>query len=466
MVADQKINNGKITSYNPSNMNVLGEVSISSAKEIAEAVKKAKQAQKSWRDIGVAGRVKHLRNLYNYIEKNAEKFALIETQEMGRPIDGSVSTVTWGLERIKWNLDNAEEVLAPETTFEDSKQIHQMHYEPYGVFGVITPWNFPLSNFIMGALQPLLAGNTVVYKSSEEVPMCCETLFKAIQESGIPEGVFNVIYGAGDVGEALARSDVDFIHFTGSSAVGKKLYKIAAEKFIPATLELGGSDAGIVFEDAVLSDEILESIFWAKFVNCGQICCGLKRLLVHESRVDEVTEKLKKVITAKKLGNTEEGGVVFGPLAAKRQQDLLVEQIEDAKSKGVQIIMGGNIPDGYDDGAYYEPTLLTDVTSEMRIFDEEVFGPVLPIYTFKTEDEAITEANRTIYGLSSYIFTEDFELAQRVSKKLDAGEVNHNDVDNHPANPFGGYKASGMGRTGGKVGLHHACQVKMVSLCK
>ena len=385
---------------------------------------------------------------------------------MGRPIDGSVGTIEWGLERIQWNLDNAEEILAPETTYEDERQLHQMHYEPYGVFGVITPWNFPLSNFIMGALQPLLAGNTVVYKSSEEVPMCGQALEAAMRASGIPEGVFNQVYGAGDVGEMLARSDVNFIHFTGSSHVGAKLYKIAAEKFIPVTLELGGSDAGIIFEDAVLSENILESIFWAKFVNCGQICCGLKRLLVHESRVDEVTEKLKKLIASKRLGPTEEEGVVFGPLVAKRQQDLLVEQVEDAKSKGAAVIMGGNIPEGYSDGAYYEPTLMAGITPDMRIYEEEVFGPVLPIYSFKTEEDAIAEANRTIYGLSSYIFTQDTDLAARVAEQLDAGEVNHNDVDNCAENPFGGYKASGIGRTGGKVGLHHACQVKMVSLCK
>jgi succinate-semialdehyde dehydrogenase/glutarate-semialdehyde dehydrogenase len=466
MVADQKIKNDKIISYNPSNLNVLGEVAVSTSQDIAQAVNKARQAQKDWQALGVSGRIKHLRKLYDHFVENSQKFALLETQEMGRPIDGSIGSIAWGLERIKWNLDNAEEILAPETTYEDKRQLHQVHYEPYGVFGVITPWNFPLSNFIMGALQPLLAGNTVVYKSSEEVPMCGQALSEAFRESGIPEGVFNQVYGAGDVGEMIARSDIDFIHFTGSSAVGKKLYKIAAEKFIPVTLELGGSDAGIIFEDAVLSDSILESIFWAKFVNCGQICCGLKRLLVHESRVKEVTETLKNLIASKKLGDTEKAGVVFGPLAAKRQQALLVEQIEDAKSKGANIVMGGKIPEAHSEGAYYEPTLITGVTPDMRIYEEEVFGPVLPIYSFKTEEEAIAEANRTIYGLSSYIFTEDTVLAKRVATQLDAGEVNHNDVDSCPANPFGGYKSSGMGRTGGKVGLYHACQVKMISLCK
>ncbi|MEM8833414.1 MAG: aldehyde dehydrogenase family protein [Pseudomonadota bacterium] len=466
MVADKRMSNETIVSYNPENLNILGEVEVSSIQNVHDAVQKAREAQQDWKALGVAGRVKLLRKLYDYLESNKDKFSLLETQEMGRPIDSSISSVDWGLERIKWNLDNAEEILAPETIFEDSDHLHQMFYEPYGVFGVITPWNFPLSNFVMGALQPLIAGNTVVYKSSEEVPLNGQALGEAFAESGIPEGVFSQVYGAGDVGEALARSDIDFIHFTGSSAVGKKLYAIAAEKFIPVTLELGGSDAGIVFEDAVLSPEILESIFWAKFVNCGQICCGLKRLLVHESRVEEVTEKLKELIASKKLGSTEEEGVVFGPLAAKRQQDLLVEQVEDAKAKGAEILMGGKVPEEFSSGAYYEPTLMTGVTPEMRIYEEEVFGPVLPIYFFKTEEEAIEETNRTIYGLSSYVFTEDRELLQRVASQIDAGEVNHNDVGNYAGNPFGGYKSSGIGRTLGKAGFHHCCQIKMVSSCK
>ena len=267
-------NKQKLTSYNPANLNVLGEVNVSNKQDVLQAIEKAHAAKKQWKEIGVAKRAEHLKSLHAYLSENLEKFAMLETQEMGRPIDGSLGVVEWALSRMEWNLDNAPSILAPEINHEDDENIHEVHYEPYGVAGVITPWNFPMSNFVMGAVQPLLAGNTVVYKSSEEVPMCGQALEEAFKQSDVPEGVFNVVYGAGETGEALSHGDIDMIHFTGSSAVGKKLYKIAAEKFIPATLELGGSDAGIVFEDAILSDEILESIFWAKFVNCGQICCG------------------------------------------------------------------------------------------------------------------------------------------------------------------------------------------------
>ena len=158
--------------------------------------------------------------------------------------------------------------------------------------------------------------------------------------------------------------------------------------------------------------------------------------------------------------------MIFGPLAAKRQQELLIAQVEDAKSKGAQVLMGGKVPEAFSDGAYYEPTLMAGITPEMRMYEEEVFGPVLPIYSFKTEEEAIQETNRTMYGLSFYIFTEDRDRVQRVASQIDAGQINHNDVVGFAGNPFGGYKSSGIGRTGGKVGLHHCCQVKTVSMRK
>lgn len=460
-------NAATIVSYNPANTNVLGEVPVSGREDVRRAVARARAAQPAWNALGVAGRVKILRKLCDYFQATKEKTAAVDMAETGKPIDGSLSTVDWALNQFRWQLDQAEHNLAPETTFENAEELHQIYFEPYGVAAVIAPWNFPLSNFVMGAVQPLIAGNTVVYKVSEEVVLYGREIDEAIRASGLPEGVFNQVYGAGDVGEELARSEIDFLHFTGSSATGEKLYRIAGEKFIPVTLELGGSDAGIVFEDADLSGEIVESIFWAKFVNCGQICCGLKRLFVHESRYDELVEKLRACIEGKKLGDPREAGVVFGPLAAKRQQELLIAQMDDARAKGAQFIMGGGVPPAHADGAYYQPTLLTGVTEAMRIFREEVFGPVLPIYTFKDEQDVIARANDTAYGLSAYVFTGDRARYLRVAQQLQAGSISHNGVDySHPANPFGGYKRSGMGKTGGRDGLRHCCRIKVISTRK
>ena len=455
----------KIESRNPANFELLGDVATSSARDIKQAVAAARAAQPHWQALGVAGRVKELEKLYTYFSQKHKDIAHLETKEMGHPIQGTMSSFDWALKQFKWNLDNAEANLAPETTFENDKELHQVHYEPYGVAGVITPWNFPMSNFVMGALQILIAGNTVVYKVSEEVPLFGKALDEAWACAGLPTGVFNQVYGAGEVGELLARSDINVLHFTGSSATGKKLYAIAAEKFIPVILELGGSDAGIVFEDADI-DKMIEPIFWAKFVNAGQICCGLKRLFVHETRYDELVSKLAKFISAKKLGNPEDKSTAIGPLVSEKQQKLLVSQVEDAKQKGAKVVIGGQVPAGLN-GAYYEPTLLTGIKTGMRAYYEELFGPVLPITAFQKEEEVIKLANDTPYGLSAYVYTNDRKRFGRVAAKLEAGSISHNGVDySHPANPFGGYKGSGLGKTGGKIGLRQACRIKVVSTAK
>jgi succinate-semialdehyde dehydrogenase / glutarate-semialdehyde dehydrogenase len=455
------VTSSKIDSTNPATFEILGHVEVSSPSDLKNAIAAARAAQPAWQALGVAGRVKELQKLYDVLDKNREEFAQLETNEMGKPISGSRGSIDWALKQFRWNLKNAEKSLAPETTYEDEKQIHQVHFEPYGVAGVITPWNFPLSNFVMGALQPLLAGNTIVYKLSEEVPLFGQAIDKAWKESQMPKGVFNQVYGAGDVGEQIARGEIDFLHFTGSSAVGRKLYKIAGEQFIPVTLELGGSDAGIVFEDADV-DRMIEPIFWAKFINAGQICCGLKRLYVHKSRYQDLVTKLSKFISEQKFGDPSDEKTVIGPLVSERQRKLLAAQVDDAKAKGAEVLIGGK--SGAGKGAYYEPTLLGKVTEDMRAYSEELFGPVLPIAAFESEEEAVKLANNTEYGLSAYVYTKDADRFKRVASKLEAGSISHNGVDySVPANPFGGYKGSGIGKTCGKIGLQHACRVKVVA---
>lgn len=455
-----------IISTNPGeNYAVLGEVSFSTPAEIAAAVDSARAAFPGWRDMGVAKRVSALRSFPGLVDKYREQIAAIETAEMGKPITEATIGIDWALNHINWYLDHAEASLAPEITFEDDTQIHEAHYEPWGVAAVIVPWNFPFSNFVLGAFQSLLAGNTVVFKTSEECPLFGQVLDKIFAESGLPKGVFNQVYGDGSVGEMLVNSNIDMIGFTGSTATGQKLYKIAAEKFIPVHLELGGSDAGLVLEDADI-DASLEAIYWGKFINCGQICCGLKRLIVHESRFDETVQKLSAFLHSRKVGNPKESDTSFGPLAAKRQLDLLKSQVQDAVQKGAKIVTGGKEPQGLQ-GAYYEPTLLTGITRDMRVWSEEVFGPVLPVVPFKTEAEAIKLANDTPYGLSGYIFTADPARAKRLALQMETGGVSHNGADKSaPNNPFGGYKFSGMKKTAGKQGFRDCSRLKAVCLHK
>ncbi|MDR3448635.1 MAG: aldehyde dehydrogenase family protein [Alphaproteobacteria bacterium] len=448
-----------LRSVNPATGQTIGEVAVSTPEQITAAVAAAHRAQPAWRALGVAGRVAVLRALHDDMQAHREELAHLVTREMGRPISGSLKSIDGPLAAMRWNLDRAAEILAPETTFEDARERHQIFYEPFGVFGVIAPWNYPLSNFVMTALQPLLAGNTVVYKLSEEVPLFGQALDAAFARAGVPAGVFMQVYGAGDVGEKLARADIDHLHLTGSTAVGKKLYQIAAEKFIPVTLELGGSDAGIVFEDAAI-DRLIEPIFWAKFVNSGQRCCSLKRLFVHQSRFDEMAQKLSAFIAKQKMGDPEQSDTALGPLASQKQKDLIAAQLADAESKGAKIICGV----GSGEGAFFPPTLVSGLTSDMRAGCEELFGPVLPLIPFANEDEAIRLANDTPWGLSAFVYTQDAARYARVASRLQAGSISHNGVDYfRPFNPFGGMKQSGIGRSGGKAGLQACCQIKVVA---
>jgi len=455
----------KIKSINPSTGNVIGEVPASSEQDVKEKVKLARSAQKSWQEIGLTGRVKKLKQVVQLFVERKDDFAKLISEEMGMPITQAVEDVSMGIDYFEWYLDNAEKYLTSEVTYEDEREIHRVFYEPVGVVASIVPWNFPFSNFVWQVGQNLVVGNTVVFKHSEETVLVGKEIEKVFDDSQVPKGVFNELYGGGDVGNLLVNQDIDMICFTGSSEVGKELYKLAGEKFIRVLMELGGSAPGIVFEDADV-DKIVETIYFNKFLNCGQVCDGLKRLIVHESRFDEVVEKLKRVVVSKKVGLADKKETDIGPLVSERQVEVLKLQVKDAVSKGARVIIGGKESEN-SKGFFYEPTLLTKVTKDMRVWNEEVFGPVLPIVSFKTYDEAIILANDTNYGLGGYVFTEDKQLAKKAASEIKTGMVGHNNVSYlKPCNPFGGYKNSGFGREHGKFGFHELCQVKVVSFEK
>jgi succinate-semialdehyde dehydrogenase/glutarate-semialdehyde dehydrogenase len=456
----------KLVSTNPAkNYEVIGEVEVSSKKEIREKVARANAARGEWYALGIEGRVRILRKVWRAFSKRKEELALLATREMGMPISQSKSDIDDGLGYFKWYLDHAKDYLSPELTHQDDKTIHTVYYEPLGVAAVITPWNFPFSNVIWGCGQNFVAGNTIVFKHSGEVPLFGKLVEEIISGSGLPEGVFNEVYGNGEVGDYLVHQDINLICFTGSTKVGKYLYQLAAEKFIKATLELGGSAPGIVFKDADL-DEILETLYFNRFINCGQCCDALKRLIIHESRFDEVVKRLREHLESKKVGDTEDKSTEIGPLVSRRQLRLLQSQVKDAVEKGAKVVTGGRSPADFK-GAYYLPTILTNIKRDMRVWREEVFGPVLPVVNFKTETEAVELANDTRYGLGAYLFTKDKERAKRVAGKIETGMVSVNNASYLlPCNPFGGYKDSGFGREHGKYGFHHVCQIKVVSMEK
>lgn len=450
-----------IKSYNPSNNKLIGEVDLTPLSEIVKIVNNSKLAFKTWGYLELDERITYIKNLYDKIKLNKEEFAKLLTCEMGMPISESLFDIDSGLEHIKWYIDNANSIIGEKITYEDEQEIDKVIFEPKGVVSVIIAWNFPFSSFVWQAITNLIVGNTVIIKHSEYVPMCSKYIYDLVS-SILPPNVYNVVYGDGKVGEYLANQNIDMICFTGSTKTGQKLYKIAGEKFIPIVLECGGSAPGIVFEDADL-DSVIESLYINKFANTGQICDGQKRLIVHENKFDEVCEKFKQCIENKKIGNPLDNDVELGPLVSPQQLEKLESQVQDAIQKGANVFCGGKRLE-LDNGNYYLPTILTNISKNMKVYNEEVFGPVIPIIKFKTLDEAINIANDTEYGLGGYVYTSDKSKFNTVVKKLQTGMIALNNLYYlRPCNPFGGYKKSGMGKNNSEFGLRQLCNIKVVT---
>lgn len=453
----------KLVSTNPADNYVkVGEVEISTDDEIRAKVASAQMAKAAWKALGVAGHIKLIEPIRDEFKARINEIAELITLETGKPITEAISEVTRYTDgELSWFLENGQQALADDPTLQDDEVSHRIIYEPYGVAVAIAPWNFPFGMAVWGIFPNLIAGNTVVFKISEECPMVGKLIEEIILSHNLPNGVFAEVYGGGDVGKKLSESDIDLIWFTGSTRTGKALYNTAADKFIKAVLEMGGSNPCVVFEDA----DVVQSapvIFSGRFQHSGQVCSALKRLIVHESIVEDLTSELKALLNSKRIGNPTKADTAFGSLVAKRQQDLLQEQLQDALDKGARIVAQAKIPDGQK-GAFFPPTLLRGITKDMRVWKEEVFGPVFPIVTFKTEEEAVNLANDTNYGLGARVVTEDRQRAERVASLIDAGTISLNlDARFAPSDPFGGYKNSGMGRERGIAGLRELCQIKVV----
>lgn len=454
----------KLVSTNPAkNYEVVGMVDVSTLIEVEQKVLAAQRAKTDWKELGPVQRVKYLERLYQKLMERREEIINLVVKENGKSLKDARSEFDRYSKNYEWFLQNVESSLNDEVTFEDEVSLHKIVYEPWGVVAVILPWNHPYGMFVWGVIPNLLAGNTVVLKNSEECPLTGKLLEQIVGEAGLPEGVFAEVYGDGEVGQLLLEQDVNLVWFTGSSKTGKEIYKKAAEKFVKVVLEMGGSNPGIIFEDVEVG-RFVDKIYNKRFLLCGQTCDALKRLIVHESLFDEVVSEVREKLEATVVGDPEDEKTDLGSLVAKRQVELLESQVADAVSKGAQVITGGRRPEGLS-GAYYLPTILTGVTREMRVWREEVFGPVLVIVPFKTEEEAIQLANDTVYGLGSLVFTKDKVRAQRVASKIESGTVEINSATHWlTCNPFGGYKQSGMGREHGKEGFRELCQIKVISM--
>lgn len=454
----------KIISINPSNNERLGDTEEDTKEEVTTKVNLAKSVQKEWSNLNIEKRIDALKEICNKFEENSDKIANLISLEMGKPITQSENEIKSTLKTMKWDLENAANCIAPEITFESDNEIQKVFYEPKGVVVAISPFNYPFSLCCAIAFQNLIVGNIVISKPDQNLPLLYKFLEEILNNSKLPKGVWQFVFGGKEIGSYLVEQDIDMICFTGNTKTGEYLYKVAANKMIPILMELGGSAPGIVCEDANI-DDVIDGIFKKKFSNSGQLCHALKRLIVHENIFDEVVQKLKTIAESQNIGNPLERNTTIGPLVNEKQINTLLEQFNDAVSKGAKVICGGKQPE--QKGNYFEPTILTNIKKDMKVWKEEVFGPILPVITFKTIEEAIELANDTIYGLGGYVFTTNRENFEKISKELKTGMVALNNLAySAPYNPFGGVKKSGLGRTRGKWGLRGLCNIKVITFEK
>jgi aldehyde dehydrogenase (NAD+) len=336
--------------------------------------------------------------------------------------------------------------------------------EPIGVVGAVTAWNVP---FFLAAnkLGPaLLAGCTIVLKPASETPLSVFAMAEMFAEAGLPEGVLSIVPGGPETGRALTSNpELDKYTFTGSSAVGKEIAKIAAENLKACTLELGGKSAAIILEDADL-DSTLPMLVFSGLMNTGQACVGQTRILAPRSRYDEVVEKLSAAVAAMPVGRSDDAGAMIGPLISEKQRERVEGYIKKGVDEGARLVTGGGRPEGLDDGWFVQPTVFADVDNSMVIAQEEIFGPVLAVIPYETEEDAIRIANDSVYGLAGSVYTQDNAKAMKIASKIRTGTYAVNMYAFDPGAPFGGYKNSGIGRENGWEGIESYCEQKSILL--
>lgn len=449
---------------NPATEKPYAVISAGSAEDIDLAVAAARKAFPSWSETPAEERIGYIRRVADIYKARMEEMAKTISLEMGAPITlARESQAAAGLSHTKAFIrafDNFEfeEIFSPK--FPNQTIVH----EPIGVCGLITPWNWPMNQIALKVIPAIAVGCTVVLKPSEIAPMSAMLFAEFLHEAGLPKGVFNLVNGEGAiVGEALSHHpDVDMMSFTGSTRAGTAVARAAAATVKRVSLELGGKSPNIVFADSDLEAAIARGVAHC-FENTGQSCNAPTRMLVERSVYDRAVELAKQAAAQTKVDDPAKEGDHIGPLSSSMQFDKVQRMIQAGIDEGARLIAGGTgRPDGITEGDFVKPTIFADVNNNMTIAREEIFGPVLAMIPFDTEEEAIAIANDTPYGLAAYLQTQDPERAKRVSRKLRAGMVQINGTSRAPGSPFGGYKQSGNGREGGKWGLEDFLEVKLI----
>ncbi len=466
MATDLQIAARKVVSINPATGETLRELECALEPEVREAVTRARIAQPAWFGLGIRRRIGLLKNFQGLLHERKSEVACLITREAGKPyLEALTTEVLVVLDAARFYIENAYHLLRDESLPHGNlimkTKAGRIVREPYGVIGIVSPWNYPFSIPATETLAALVAGNTIVIKPSEVTSLVVLELAALLHHAGVPKDVFQVVVGDGVTGAALVSSEIDKLIFTGSVPTGKRIAQAAAERLLPVVLELGGKDPMLVLEDADI-DIASSGAVWGAFVNAGQTCLSVERCYVQRKLYEPFLKACVRKAGQLRVGNGMNPEIDMGPMINQRQLQIVEQQVEEARARGARVLTGGTrLPEIGPN--FYAPTVLADVTHEMRIMREETFGPVLPIMPFDTEDEAIRLANDSEYGLAASVWTRDRSRGEALARRIVAGTVLVNDVISYfgiSEAPHGGFKASGIGRTHGRFGLEEMIRIK------
>lgn len=448
---------------NPSTEAVCGVIPQGTPEDVDRAVEAARSAFETWGHTSVEERRKHVQAFAEALEARSADLGQAMSTEMGMPrMFADMIQAGMPINHLKAHVDLMDEIV-----WEEQVANSLVVREPVGVVGAITPWNFPLNQIICKVAPALAAGCTVVLKPSEVAPLNAFILAEAIEESGLPAGVFNLVTGLGPVvGEAIAaHPSVDMVSFTGSTRAGKRVSELAAATVKRVSLELGGKSANVILDDADLAKCVPPGVTIGCYLNSGQACTALTRMLVPAELQDDVVALARETAEGVTVGPADAQGSQLGPLVSEVQRDRVRDYIQTGIDEGATLVTGGpEAPEGLDVGYFVRPTVFADVTPEMTIAQEEIFGPVLAIMPYSSEEEAVQIANDTIYGLSGGVQSGDRDRALAVARRLRTGNVDINGGRFNPIAPFGGYKQSGNGRERGRWGIEDHLEIKSMQL--
>jgi acyl-CoA reductase-like NAD-dependent aldehyde dehydrogenase len=467
-----------IKSINPSTLEVLAQVPAASAEVISETLSTSKKAFEKWSHLPLPHRLNLIENFQQLLINQKDDIARLITLESGKPLfESYLAELSGPLDTCAWLIKEAEELLTNKNVDIANPLLwgkkHYLRYEPLGIVGIISPWNYPFSIPVMTILMALAAGNTVILKPSEKTPLIGQKIGELFKQAGFSEGIVSIITGAGETGEQLAKANLARLIFTGSVNTGVKIINATAPNITPISLELGGKDAAIVLPDAPV-ERTARAIVWGAFTNAGQACASIERLYVVRGGNSELlVNRIVQLVNQLKVGDPLLETTEIGPLIDVQQFDHVVNLVEQAVSAGAEILCGGekmSSPELRDkglEGYFYQPTILLDVDHNMRIMQEETFGPALPIMMVDSAEEAVRLANESTYALAASVWSANLTRAQSIANKIQAGTVFINDcLYSHAVAelPWGGLKKSGFGRSHSSFGLLDLVNIKHISV--